>query len=674
MRHSEILEEFRDPEIPAAAPGMAAPLIALAGVGRDYPSGDARIAVLKDIDLVIQAGEKVAIVGASGSGKSTLMNILGCLDRPTAGRYSISGRETAALDGDALAALRREHFGFIFQRYHLLDELTALGNVEIPAVYAGRSRDDRRRGALALLERLGMADRTHHRPGQLSGGQQQRVSIARALMNDAEVILADEPTGALDSHSGEEVLRILDELHAEGRTVVIVTHDMAIARRAERIIEIADGAIVSDTVKGAAPAPRAAAASPKPVPARRAPLRARLDRFREAFRMALFAMRAHKLRTFLTMLGIIIGIASVVSVVALGQGSQQRVLANISSLGTNTLEIFAGKDFGDLRSGKITTLVASDAAELAKQPYVAAVTPTVSTSSTIRFGATETSALVNGVGDQYFAATGMTLSEGRFFDATSVHDLAQVAVIDQNARTALFPGGAASPVGQVILAGKVPVRVIGVVQARQGGFGSSQNPSLYIPYTTVQTRFLGSSSLRSITVRVSDTVTTALAEQAVTRFLTQRHGTKDFFILNTDDIRRTITSTNRTMTLLIAAIAVISLIVGGIGVMNIMLVSVTERVSEIGVRMAVGARQSDILQQFLIEAVLVCLIGGVLGIVAALGLGVVLDALGTGFSLIYSTASIVISFLCACLIGVAFGFLPARNASRLDPVAALAKG
>lgn len=652
---------------------MAEPLIVLSKIRREFPSGEGTIAVLKDIDLTIQAGEMVAIMGASGSGKSTLMNILGCLDRPTSGSYRISGRETFSLDANELAALRREHFGFIFQRYHLLGELDAIGNVEIPAVYAGRTRHQRIARATSLLDRLGMADRTSHRPGQLSGGQQQRVSIARALMNNAHVILADEPTGALDKSSGEEVLRILDELHAEGRTVIIVTHDMAVARRAERIIELSDGEIVSDTANDIAKKPTLVADSRNTAVADRSALTAWLDRFREAFRMARLAMRAHMLRTFLTMLGIIIGIASVVSVVALGQGTQQRVLENISSLGTNTLEIFAGKDFGDTRSGKVTTLVVSDAIALAKQPYVAAVTPTVSTSRTIRFGAKEASALINGVGDQYFAATGTKLSEGRFFDAASVREIAQEVVIDANTKTALFPDSAASPVGQVILAGNVPVRIVGVVQTRQGGFGSSQNPSLYLPYTTVQTRLLGSTSLRSITVRVSDDVATNLAEEAVTRFLLQRHGVKDFFILNTDDIRQTITSTTQTLTLLIAAIAVISLIVGGIGVMNIMLVSVSERVAEIGVRMAVGARQSDILQQFLIEAVLVCLIGGALGIAASLGFGAVFSAFSTGFGFVYSGASIAVAFLCSTVIGVLFGYLPARNASLLDPVAALAK-
>jgi len=652
---------------------MAEPLIVLSQVSREFPSGERTVTALKAVDLTVEAGEMVAIVGASGSGKSTLMNILGCLDRPTSGSYRVSGRETASLDADELAALRREHFGFIFQRYHLLSEMTALGNTEIPAIYADRNRTDRMQRAIALLGRLGMADRANHRPGQLSGGQQQRVSIARALMNNANVILADEPTGALDRHSGEEVLNILDELNAEGRTIVIVTHDMGVASRAQRIVEISDGEIVSD--KRTESSPRSALPiGGKVAPPNRSMFAIGLDRFREAFRMALLAMQAHKLRTFLTMLGIIIGIASVVSVVALGQGSQQRVLANISSLGTNTLEIFAGKDFGDTRSGKITTLVVSDATELAKQPYIAAVTPTISTSRTVRFGAREASALINGVGDQYFTATGMKLSEGRFFDAASVRKIAQEVVIDVNTKVALFPGHVESPVGQVILVGDVPARIVGVVQARQGGFGSSQNPSLYIPYSTAQARLLGSPSLRSITVRVRDDVTTSLAEQAVTKFLMQRHGRKDFFILNTDDIRQTITSTNQTMTLLIAAIAVISLIVGGIGVMNIMLVSVSERVSEIGVRMAVGARQTDILQQFLIEAVLVCLVGGVLGIAAALGFGAVFSLLSTNFSLVYSGTSIVAALLCSSLIGIGFGYLPARSASQLDPVAALARG
>ncbi|WP_224703389.1 MacB family efflux pump subunit [Devosia aquimaris] len=648
---------------------MSTPLISVRGLTRRFQTGAEAVTVLDNVDLDIAQGELVAIIGQSGSGKSTLMNILGCLDRPTSGTFTFAGRDVSKLAPDALAELRREHFGFIFQRYQLLADLDAVENVEMPAIYAGIAGATRRKRATALLTRLGLGERLTHRPNALSGGQQQRVSVARALMNGGEVILADEPTGALDSKSGKELLALLGELHRDGHTIIIVTHDPAIAAQAERVIEISDGRIIADRRTGEAPV----VARPKESIRRIARWREGIDRGTEALRMAVRAMVAHKLRTFLTMLGIIIGIASVVSVVALGQGSQQTVLANIASIGTNTINVYPGSGFGDRRSNRIQTLVPSDAAALAQQPYTNSVSPQVSTNATVLFRNTSSNATVTGVGEGYFQVNGRTFAAGTGFTAQSINQRTQDAVIDGNARDAFFVNGE-DPVGQVILLGKVPVRVIGVVDTVSGFGPGGNSANVYVPYTTAMDRILGRSYLSSISVRVSDDYDMAQAESEITELVTRLHGGKsDFFLQNTATIRDTIESTSATLTLLISTIAVISLVVGGIGVMNIMLVSVSERTKEIGIRMAVGARRGDILRQFLIEAVLVCFIGGAAGVGLSFGLGALLTTMVPGAVLAYSTESIMLAILSASVIGVVFGFMPARSAARLDPVEALAR-
>ena len=658
-------------------------LLEVRNLYREFPSGGDVVTILNNINLQIHAGEMVAIIGQSGSGKSTLMNILGCLDRPTRGSYLVNGQETGDMEPDELARLRREYFGFIFQRYHLLGDLDAMGNVEVPTIYAGYAPEQRRSRSAALLERLGLGERKHHRPNQLSGGQQQRVSIARALVNGGEVILADEPTGALDSQSGQEVMRILRELHAEGHTVIIVTHDAQVAANANRIIEIRDGCIIDDrstnhedfsfTNHDADDIPRKHPIEGKSIVQNVGrPLFGLFDRFKEAALMATRAMLAHRMRTFLTMLGIIIGIASVVSVVALGEGSRQKILEDISSMGTNTIDIYPGKDWGDRKAASIRTLTAADADVLAQQSYVDSVTPRVSHGVTVRLGNSSVSAQVQGVGEQYFQVKGIEITLGQKFDRQSVIQHAQEAVIDPNTRKTLF-GTKTNPIGQVIMLGNVPVRIIGVSKAQSSAFGNDENLNIWVPYTTVLSRMLGQTYVRNITVRVSDKVSSQASEQGITKILTQRHGTKDFYISNSDTIRQTIESTTRTMTLLVSMIAVISLIVGGIGVMNIMLVSVTERTQEIGVRMAVGARQSDIMQQFLIEAVMVCLLGGLLGVGLALAIGAIFDHFVKEFSMAFSLTSIIAAFTCSTLIGMIFGFLPAKNAAKLDPVVALSR-
>jgi macrolide transport system ATP-binding/permease protein len=664
----------------------ATPLLQVSNLSREFPAGEGTVKVLNDINLSIYAGELVAIVGQSGSGKSTLMNILGCLDRPTDGSYRVNGQETGRLEPDELAKLRREYFGFIFQRYHLLGDLSALGNVEVPSIYAGIDAKERHKRASDLLSQLGLAERLNHRPSQLSGGQQQRVSIARALVNGGDVILADEPTGALDKHSGQEVMRILRDLHAKGHTIILVTHDMQVAQNASRIIEISDGEIISDRVN--APVHDVADSDGKDTPTddphalanrkktgkRISTWRSTLDRLGEAFSMALLAMNAHRLRTFLTMLGIIIGIASVVSVVALGNGSQQQILKNISSLGTNTITVMQGRGFGDnSKASQAKTLRPEDATALAEQPYVDSVSPTVNSSKTVRYREIEATASINGVGEDFFRVRGMTFQRGQAFDKQDVKTQSQNVVIDENTKNTFFPNGE-NPLGQVLIIGNVPARIIGITDSQQSMFGNNDSLNVWLPYSTVLSRILGQANVRSIIVRVKDDSPNAAAENAILNLLEQRHGAQDVFTQNSDSIRQTIEQTTATMTLLISAIAVISLVVGGIGVMNIMLVSVTERTQEIGVRMAVGARQSDILQQFLIEAVLVCILGGLLGVGLALAIGQIFGHFAGGtFQMIYSTTSIVAAFVCSSLIGVLFGFLPARSAAQLDPVAALSR-
>lgn len=637
-------------------------LIEIEKLNKYFGTGENQAHILKDINLSIDQGDFVAIIGASGSGKSTLMNIIGCLDTASTGVCRIDGKETIAMNADELSDLRQRKFGFIFQRYNLLAALNANENVALPAVYAGMPSRERKSRADALLDKLGLKEKTQNRPNQLSGGQQQRVSIARALMNGGEIILADEPTGALDSKSGETVLEILQDLHREGHTIIMVTHDPNIAATASRVIEIKDGRIIKDErqqpyqheqklTKGEYRAPRF------------------WDQLVESFKMATSAIMAHKLRALLTMLGIVIGIASVISVVALGRGTQQQVLSNINNLGTNTMTIMNGTGFGDRRANLTKNLTVSDAELLNKQGFVDSTTPLSNLSATVIYGNTNVTGSVNGVGEQYLNVKGMKMVSGRFFNANEVKEAAQVVVIDANTQKDL---GIIAPVeGKVILVDKKPLKIIGLAEESNNMHQTSLK--LWTPYTTLMQRISGEKHIDSLTVKVKDEVESQTAEKSVISLLSAKHGKKDFFIMNSDTIKQTITSTTNTLTLLISSIALISLVVGGIGVMNIMLVSVTERTKEIGVRMAIGAKQRNILQQFLIEAILICLLGGVIGILLAGTIITLFNTLGSNFKMLLSLESVVLAVFFSTLIGVVFGYMPAKNASKLNPIVALSQ-
>ena len=643
-------------------------IIEAEGINKFFGSGQNRVHVLKDVSFSIAEGDFVAIIGQSGSGKSTLMNILGCLDTQSSGVCRIGGEDIGTLDSDALAELRGKRIGFIFQRYNLLSTLSAAENVALPAIYAGTGRQERLERAAGLLRELGLEDKLKNRPNELSGGQQQRVSIARALMNGGSIILADEPTGALDSQSGENVMDILTELNRRGHTIIVVTHDHHIAGFASRIIEIKDGAILSDTrSRDVTPAPEHGCER-----SARASLLFRKDQFIEAFKMSVQAILAHKMRSVLTMLGIIIGIASVVSVVALGRGSQEKIIANISSMGTNTITVYPGLGFGDRKSDKFKTLTVADSQILGKQTYIDSSTPSTATTGTLVYRNISVNAQLSGVGEQYFDVKGLKPAGGRFFNADDVKANASYVVIDDNTRKKLFPDGT-NPVGQVLLFNRQPLEILGVAEKQETVFGPTDTLNLWAPYTTVMHKITGQKHISSIVVKVKDSVMPLMAEKNLSALLAARHGKTDFFTVNTDSIKKTIESTTGTMALLISGIALISLVVGGIGVMNIMLVSVTERTREIGLRMAIGAKQGNIMEQFLIEAVLICVIGGILGIGVSYLIGVVFSLLVTNFAMAYSAGSMLLALACSSVIGIVFGFMPARNASRLNPIDALSR-
>jgi macrolide transport system ATP-binding/permease protein len=642
-------------------------LIELQGIRRTYGGEDGAPAVdvLRGIDLRIEAGEFVAIVGSSGSGKSTLMNILGCLDRPSAGSYHFAGQDVAAFDADQLAWLRREAFGFVFQGYHLIATESARENVEVPAIYAGMPAAARHARAAELLQRLGLGTRLEHRPSQLSGGQQQRVSIARALMNGGRIILADEPTGALDSHSGKEVMALLHELADAGHTIILITHDRDVAAQARRIIEVRDGTVIADS--GGLP-PATALPPPNLQQAGRDLGAALADELGEMLRSAWRVLLIHRFRTALTLLGIVIGVASVIVMLAVGEGARQKVVTEMGVMGANLMYIGSSVP---RTGGPIGVLTMDDFAAIGQLREVARMMPILRDPALIRHGQQALQTEVLGVGEQLPAIHHWPVARGRFFSAAENAEIAPVAVLGHEVYQNLFPDGG-DPLRQIILINSAPFEVIGVMSEKGSEAGGNYpDEQVLVPHSTGVVRVfpkLRDESYGAIEVRNSALV--AQAQTALEELMRQRHGREDFRVYNSAAKLQAEAETRQSMTLMLGLIAAVSLLVGGIGVMNVMLMSVRERTREIGIRMATGARQRDILRQFLTESVLVTLLGGSAGVASGLGFGALL--LLWDVPLVFSLSAMLLAFACAVGTGLLFGYLPARTAARLDPVVALA--
>jgi len=651
-------------------------MIEVRNISKTYQMGKIEVKALQGVSLKIAPGEFVAIMGASGSGKSTLMHILGLLDRPDSGEYLLCGQEVTKLSDEQLAILRNRFVGFIFQQFHLLARATALENTELPLIYAGKKNFKER--VREKISEVGLEDRMFHKPNELSGGQQQRIAIARALVNDPLVILADEPTGNLDSKSKEEIIAILEELNRKGKTVVIVTHENEVAVHAKRIIMMKDGVVISDKNNSSALSAGDAPNGQEICEAVAMPgHKVGKAEFGDFIHQAIFAMLTHKVRSLLSILGILIGIAAVIAMLAVGQGAKESIEKQLSSLGSNLLMIRPGSSRLHgvaLEAGSVTRFTFDDVKAIGKlKDYVKNISPSVTGRAQLVYQNKNWNASVEGVGVAYEQIHNASPMIGRFFTEEEQKMRDKVALVGMTVARELF--GTDNPVGQVIKINLINFKVIGVLPTKGATGFHDQDDTVVIPVTTAMYRLLGKEYIDSISVEVKDANLMEEAQEDISKLIIKLHRlNKDeedsFQIRNMADIKATLEATTKTMSILLGSIAAISLLVGGIGIMNIMLVSVTERTREIGLRKALGATNRDIMFQFLVEAILMSLIGGILGILIGAGTARLITIFA-GWAVRVSAISVILATTFSFLVGIIFGLWPARQASNLNPIEAL---
>jgi len=649
-------------------------MIRLNNVSKIYNLGKVKVNAIKNISMHIEEGEFVAIMGPSGSGKSTLMNLIGCLDTPTTGEYFLDGKKVGQLKDDQLAQIRNEKIGFVFQTFNLLPRLSARANVELPLIYAGK-RKNRKRRAIEALKMVNLGSRVNHHPSELSGGERQRVAIARALINQPAIILADEPTGNLDSKSSQEIMSILSQLHKKGITIVLVTHEEPLAEYANRVIRLKDGEVVEDTRKKLPRKTNPGGNSSNEKRSKRKGFS--IGEIKESFLMALYSISSNKLRSFLTMLGIIVGVAAVITMVALGQGAQKQITDHIGQMGVNLLMVFPGGERGRHRMGSridYQRLTYNDALALKQRSEnIARVAPNLTSNGTVVFQDKSIDTRIDGVTQDFLAIKNFQVKWGEFITEEDDRFKKRVAVLGYNVAQELF--GEKYPVGEYIKINRVIFQVKGVLEEKGASSWRSEDDMVLVPLQTAQKRLFGVDYVTMINVEAKSREVMEKAEEDITRILRHRHNLPenkpdDFRVFSQKEILTAVKETTRTFTLLLAGIAVVSLVVGGIGIMNIMLVSVTERTREIGIRKAIGGRRVDILGQFLIEAIMISLTGGVIGILGGSGISRLISHF-SGLPLIITPQSVILSFSFAFAVGLFFGFYPARKAAMLNPIQAL---
>jgi macrolide transport system ATP-binding/permease protein len=656
-------------------------LIKAHNLTKTFKMGKIEVKALRGLSLEIGRGEFVSIMGPSGSGKTTLMDILGCLSKPTSGSYQLNDKPTDNLDDNYLSDIRNEQIGFVFQTFNLLSRTTALSNVELPLLYSGVSDRERKRRAMEALEAVGLKGRANHYPNELSGGEQQRVAIARALVNNPSLILADEPTGNLDSKSGKEIMVIFEELHGQGKTIIVVTHDPEIAKYADRILYVKDGQIGQEKVQRKIVENNVSTQ----------------DKFNKkpslwgslvsGFASGYKGILANKMRAFLTVLGIVIGVAAVIGMLGVGEGAKRQITSQIEKLGSNVLSIYQrraqSKEEALEWRGRSKGLTYDDAVAIGeKSSEVENVAPYTRTGVTAKYLDREWDTQVIGTLPAYQAIRNHWVEEGRFFSDEEVNSWAKVCVIGKTVKKELF--GNEDPIGKDIKLRNERYTVIGLMEEK-GAFGWQDfDDQIFIPIITAQKRFTGEDQVQQILVQAKSAEASDEAEEQIGDLLTKRHNqVVDFRVSSQEEFRQTISQTVGTFKLMLAGIAAISLIVGGIGIMNIMLVTVTERTREIGIRKAVGAKRRDILVQFLIESMVLAFAGGVIGIILGVffanTIGNMMVGAGSmgprflsgGGQSVVTLSSVLLSFFFAVGVGIFFGMYPANKASKLDPVIAL---